>query len=336
MFDALGKLLALVLAQFYNLTNSYGVAIILLTVVVRLLLFPLTAKQMRSMQGMTKLQPELKRLQAEHKDDRMKLQEEMTSLYKREGVNPVGGCLPLIMQIPVFIGLFNVIRGLSNSGGLNWLQIHVPTPKYLKPSDKMYQSIVSSGGRLSSFGFDLAQSAKAATGSLGNRAPFVLLVAGYVVTAVVQQVLAARRNPAALTGPNAQVQKIMKFLPIFMGIFYYSMPAGLVLYFVASNVWTIAQQEVLAKVMPSPAIDGSEAQAPAAATDSDSTPSKSTGNSPTVRTSKKSSGTTPVSPKQTALPGGKTPRAGNVPPKTDRKGVSNAPTGQKPKKPKGR
>jgi YidC/Oxa1 family membrane protein insertase len=253
MLNTLFQALGLLLSTFYKFTKSYGFSIILLTVFVRLLLFPLTAKQMRSMQGMTKLQPELKKLQAEHKDDRMKLQEEMTALYKREGVSPVGGCLPLVMQIPVFIGLFNTIRGLTNSGRLAWMQIEVPKPKYLDSGSEMYRSIVRSGGRLMSFGFDLAQSASGATGSLGNRAPFVGLVVAYVVTAFLQQHLATRRNPQALTGPNAQVQQIMKIFPLFLGFFYYNMPAGLVLYFVASNLWTIAQQEVLAKTMPNPA-----------------------------------------------------------------------------------
>lgn len=251
MLDSLYKALGGLLSLFYQLTKSYGFSIVLLTVAVRLVLFPLTAKQMRSMQGMSKLQPELKKLQVEHKDDRMKLQEEMTALYKREGVSPVGGCLPLIMQIPVFIGLFNVIRGLTNSGRLAWMQIEVPKPKYLNTGGDMYRSIVRSGGRLVSFGFDLAQSASGATGSLSKRAPFVLLVVAYVVTAFFQQHLAAKRNTQPLTGPNAQVQQIMKIFPLFLGFFYYTMPAGLVLYFVASNLWTIAQQEVLARTMPS-------------------------------------------------------------------------------------
>jgi YidC/Oxa1 family membrane protein insertase len=261
MLDKLYEGLGRVLSLFYDFTNSYGFAIVLLTVFVRLLLFPLTAKQMRSMQGMSKLQPELKKLQAEHKDDRMKLQEEMTALYKREGVSPVGGCLPLIMQIPVFIGLFNVIRGLTNSGRLAWLQIEVPKPKYLDNNGDMYRSIVRSGGRLMSFGFDLAQSASGATGSLGKRAPFVGLVVAYVVTAFLQQHLAARRNTTPLTGPNAQVQQIMKIFPLFLGFFYYTMPAGLVLYFVASNLWTIAQQEVLAKKMPNPVVTADDKSA---------------------------------------------------------------------------
>ncbi len=301
MLNSLYSALGWLLSMFYELTKSYGFAIVLLTVAVRLVLFPLTAKQMRSMQGMSKLQPELKKLQAEHKDDRMKLQEEMTALYKREGVSPVGGCLPLIMQIPVFIGLFNVIRGLTNSGRLAWMQIEVPKPKYLNTSGDMYRSIVRSGGRLVSFGFDLAQSASGATGGLSKRAPFVMLVVAYVVTAFLQQHLAAKRNTTPLTGPNAQVQQIMKIFPLFLGFFYYTMPAGLVLYFVASNVWTIGQQEVLARVMPStppPVVDAPSTEK-VVNESKDSTPARS-----------KSSGTKPVAtPNSTTKPQpGSTPR----------------------------
>jgi YidC/Oxa1 family membrane protein insertase len=277
MLEKLYEGLGFVLSLFYDFTKSYGFAIVLLTVFVRLLLFPLTAKQMRSMQGMSKLQPELKKLQAEHKDDRMKLQEEMTALYKREGVSPVGGCLPLIMQIPVFIGLFNVIRGLTSSGRLAWMQIEVPKPKYLDSNGDMYRSIVRSGGRLMSFGFDLAQSASGATGSLGKRAPFVGLVVAYVVTAFLQQHLATRRNTTPLTGPNAQVQQIMKIFPLFLGFFYYTMPAGLVLYFVASNLWTIAQQEVLAKKMPNPVVATDDKSTDIAESATPGTPGKPAG-----------------------------------------------------------
>jgi YidC/Oxa1 family membrane protein insertase len=315
LFQALGWLLS----TFYRFTKSYGFSIILLTVFVRLVLFPLTAKQMRSMQGMTKLQPELKKLQAEHKDDRMKLQEEMTALYKKEGVSPVGGCLPLVMQIPVFIGLFNTIRGLTNSGRLAWIQIEVPKPKYLDSGSEMYRSIVRSGGRLMSFGFDLAQSASGATGSLGNRAPFVGLVVAYVVTAFLQQHLASRRNPQALTGPNAQVQQIMKIFPLFLGFFYYNMPAGLVLYFVASNLWTIAQQEVLAKTMPHPVIAAGESTKPAAVSDEKNT--KNNNNKNTNKGSLAKAPAKPVPPTASSKQGESKPKLGSTPRTTGKPGA---------------
>lgn len=104
------------LAFFYELPvvgGSYGFAIILLTLAVMVILMPLTLKATRSTIKMTQLQPELKRLQKEYKDDRQALNEQMMALYQSNGVNPVGGCLPMLAQLPVFLLLFNVLRGLS-------------------------------------------------------------------------------------------------------------------------------------------------------------------------------------------------------------------------------
>ena len=246
MFDVLGKLLSF----FYQLTKSYGVSIILLTVTVRLILFPLTAKQTRSMAAMSRVQPQVKKLQAQYKDDRQKLNEELMKFYKQERINPAAGCLPLILQIPVFIALFRVIRGLSHSGQLAWLQITVPKPSYLDSGSDMYRAIVKSGGRLVSWGFDLAQSAAGVGGTFAHRLPYVSLVVGYAVSGWVQQAMATKKNPQPATGQGAQMQSIMKIFPIFMAIFSYSMPAGLVVYWLASNLWTIGQQELLFRTMP--------------------------------------------------------------------------------------
>ena len=196
MFDILGKLLSF----FYQLTKSYGVSIILLTVTVRLILFPLTAKQTRSMAAMSRVQPQVKKLQAQYKDDRQKLNEELMKFYKQEGINPAAGCLPLVLQIPVFIALFRVIRGLSHSGQLAWLQITVPKPSYLDAGSDMYRAIVKSGGRLVSWGFDLAQSASGVGGTFAHRLPYVSLVVAYAVSGWVQQAMATKKNPAPATG----------------------------------------------------------------------------------------------------------------------------------------
>lgn len=107
-------LFADLLAFFYRLIPSYGMAIVLLTVAVRLVLFPLTAKQARSMQALQRLQPELRRLQQKYRNDRQKLNEEMMKLYREHQVNPLAGCLPLLLQLPLFIVLYRVILGLTH------------------------------------------------------------------------------------------------------------------------------------------------------------------------------------------------------------------------------
>ena len=98
------------LAAFYALVPSYGLAIILLTIAVRVLLLPLSIKQTKSMREMQVIQPEVKKLQTKYKSDPQKRNEEMMKLYKEHGVNPFGGCLPLLMQMPLFIGLYQVVR----------------------------------------------------------------------------------------------------------------------------------------------------------------------------------------------------------------------------------
>src|SRR5690242_12455536 len=109
MYDAIASLLNF----FYELIPDYGAAIALLTLAVMLILTPLTLKGTRSMMMMQQLQPEMKKLQTQYKDDRQKLNEELMKFYKENNINPVGGCLPLLVQMPVFIVLYNVLRGLT-------------------------------------------------------------------------------------------------------------------------------------------------------------------------------------------------------------------------------
>src|SRR5438132_4163941 len=115
MFHAIAKPMASLLAFFYQLIPNYGVAIILLTVAVMIVLTPFTIKSTRSMLAMQRLQPELKRLQAQHKNDRQALNEAMMAFYKEHNVNPLSGCLPMLLQMPVFFGLYEAIRGLTKN-----------------------------------------------------------------------------------------------------------------------------------------------------------------------------------------------------------------------------
>ena len=104
------KIFGTALAGFYALIPSFGLAIILLTILVRVVLLPLSIKQTKSMREMQRIQPEIKKLQAKNKGDRQKMNEELMALYKEHGVNPLGGCAPLLLQFPVLIGLFYVVR----------------------------------------------------------------------------------------------------------------------------------------------------------------------------------------------------------------------------------
>ncbi len=231
--DPIAKPIAAVLAFFYSLVPNYAVSIIMLTVCVMIILTPLTIKQTRSMLVMQKLQPELKKLQDQHKNDRQALNEAVMALYKEHNASPLGGCLPMLLPFPVFLALFRVLEGLSR-------QVHGHSvPKYLSPHTTMYKDIVAADGQLNSFGMNLAKSAVNVSGSFWTKLPYFILLLIMVGTQYYQQRQMTSRNPAAAQGPQANM---MKFIPIFFGVISIRFPAGVVLYWTVSNGIRIFQQ----------------------------------------------------------------------------------------------
>ena len=235
ILDPIYTVMGSALAWFYALVPSYGLAIALLTIAVRILLIPLTTKQVKSQQAMQRIQPELKRLQAKYKDDRQKLNEEMMKFYKENKVNPVAGCLPLLLQTPLFLVLYRLILGLT----------HKP-PKHIPVASELYTSLVASGGKMVSWGIDLAQSASAQK-TFGDRWPYYILVALTVATGFYQQHQMTARMPAGAS--NAQMKMIGRVFPVMIGLISLNIPAGVVVYFIVSNVWQIAQQEVTFRML---------------------------------------------------------------------------------------
>jgi len=255
LFDAMAQLLAV----FYSVIPSYGFAIILLTVVVMIIVTPLTLKGTRSMMLMQQMQPEIRKLQEKHKGDRQKLNEELMALYKENQINPVGGCLPLLVQAPVFIVLYTVLRGLTRRvsdlgyatgwsvGGVDlgslvkppsWLRTF--DPAYLSPDTDLYQSL-SRATEMRWLGMDLAASPqRALSESVVSFIPYALLILVVAVTGFVQQRQIQGRVPKGQV--NSQQQMIMKFLPIMLPIFSFTLPGGLVLYFAVSNLYRVGQQ----------------------------------------------------------------------------------------------
>src|SRR5215470_1655393 len=131
-FDPLYNFFGAILAFFYSLVPNLGVAIIMLTVVVMLALFPLTAKQAKAMLNMQRAQPEIKRIQQKYKNDRQKQNEEVMKFYQENKINPLAGCLPLLVQMPIFISLFHLMR----------------TPyKYLPTDSKLYAAFCTPAGK---------------------------------------------------------------------------------------------------------------------------------------------------------------------------------------------
>src|SRR5262245_4077248 len=148
MFD----LLAGTLAFFYDLVPNFAVAIVLLTLTVMLVLTPLTLKGTRSMLALQKLQPEMKRIQELHKNDRQAQNEARMAFYNEHKINPITGCLPTFMQFPIFIVMFRVINGLVKHKTVDGVRIG--TPSYLSHDSALYHALRDSGGRMKSFGVD--------------------------------------------------------------------------------------------------------------------------------------------------------------------------------------
>ena len=257
-FEPFFKFFATILAFCYALTSNYALAIILLTLLVMVVVTPLTLKGTRSMMMMQQLQPEMRKIQARYKDDRQKLNEELLKFYKENNINPLGGCLPLLVQMPVFLVLYQVLRGLTRrvsdlGSATGWMSgqfpgniskppdiVRVFDPAWINHDTKMYQNL-SVSTQMEAFGMDLSESAsKALQQGVLHAAPFLVLIAIVAATGFVQQRQIQGRNPNAQVNP--QQQMIMKIMPIFLPVISFGLPAGLVLYFAVSNLYRIAQQ----------------------------------------------------------------------------------------------
>ena len=250
VFDPVYNFFGAILAFFYGIIPNLGVAIILLTVLVMLAMFPLTAKQAKSMMAMQRAQPEIKKLQAKYKNDRAKLNEEMMKFYQENKINPLAGCLPLLVQMPVFLALFRVMRDpykhipkssdlyaafcTGPAGKLHTVECNIPKLGLPKPQEFL--------------GMDLSQHATAVTGGFLDALPYFILVGLVIVTGFLQ----ARQSRRNAPNMNSQMAIITSILPIGFGLFSLQFPAGLVLYFLVSNLWRLGQQELIMRKITRP------------------------------------------------------------------------------------
>jgi YidC/Oxa1 family membrane protein insertase len=243
MFDGLFRVIAQTLSFFYDLVPNYAVAIAMLTLVVMLVTTPFTLKGTRSMIQMQRLQPEMRRLQLKYKDDRQKLNEELMAFYKENQLNPLGGCLPMLLQAPIFIILYNVVRGLTNTPGTQTTF----EPKYLDESSNLFGDLVGND-KMMAFGVDLAESAsKALADGFVHGLPHVLMVAIVAVSSYYQQKQIQGRNPDAEVPP--QQKMLMRIMPLMFVVFAFVSPAALVVYFVTSNLYRIGMQHYITRTL---------------------------------------------------------------------------------------
>ena len=260
------EVFAAALAGFYAIVGNYGLAIILLTIAVRIVLLPLSIKQTRSMREMQKIQPEVKKIQAKHKGDRQKMNEEMMALYKEHGVNPFGGCLPLLMQMPVFIALYRLIStpleymGYELSGaetyvpseGVEGIMAQVQDSALARALDTAPLEVNQFLGvfRLDCEPMNVFREAQGCEGGVVGFIPYLLLIGLMGFTTFYQQKqMQAQRGPTQ--DPQAQqMQMMMKIMPVMLMFFSFQFAAGLTLYWLTTNVWSIAQQHLMLRVAP--------------------------------------------------------------------------------------
>ena len=205
LLSPIQNVLEIIIVWLYqNVIANYGIVIILLTIIVRLILTPLTITQTRSMARMQKIQPQLKELQKKYKDDKQKLQQETMDFYKQNNVNPLAGCLPLLLQMPVFFALFQALRN---------------------PTEKVTDVVKD---------FDFLWL------NLNERDPYYILVILMVATMFLS---------TKLSTTDPKQSKIMYILPVVFGFISWQFPAGILVYWVTTNVWSIGQQWIVNRIV---------------------------------------------------------------------------------------
>ena len=322
VFQAVLNGLGWVLAKIYDFIPSYGIAIMVLTVIIRLILMPIGIKQVRSMRAMQAIQPQMKKVQQKYKGDKQKQQEEMMKLYQEHGVNPLASCLPLLLQLPVFICLYAVLRpplpGVDNHipeesalyqaigeppyAGTSFLGMNLfcspaqsgnpetpalvngklvdavtptETTLTLKGSftleetghlialgeeQALVRTIVEPGNpdagepavvsvergaadtTAAAHAADSGARIEATTLDCGDgwpaRIPYIAIMGAMIFTMYYSSRQMQKASPAAAS----QQQKLLKYMPLFFGIFFFQVPTGLIVYWTTSNTWQIGQQ----------------------------------------------------------------------------------------------
>ena len=259
LLDLLGGILAF----FYDLIPNYGVSIIFLTLLVGIALFPLTYKQTKSMRAMQEVQPEVKRLQKEYKEDREELNKQLMALYQERGVNPASGCLPLLVQMPIWFALYRVLwqgSGIPDDSALKQVitaaneALYVTDPATGELTATLQPGVDIAADQFSSvmfLGINLLVRPSAAVdlSNILGSLPYIVLIAAIVVAGFYQQVQTTRRrNDNGDQEQSAQMQtmqRALRIMPIVFGFISWNFVSGLGLYFATSNIFRIGQQAVI-------------------------------------------------------------------------------------------
>jgi YidC/Oxa1 family membrane protein insertase len=281
LLDGLGW----VVAQIYDLIPNYGVTIIVLTILIRLVLFPLGVRQIRSMQHMQIIQPKIKQIQQKFKGNKQRQQEEIMKLYREYGVNPFSGCWPVLLQFPILIAMYSVVRfpqhpihipedtklyaavtaqipqtdangdPITSQAQIDELDLPGPTSgtsflgmNLLCSAAHAGKSDATLGDRVSAGGETVTLEYPVNCGKAINRIPYYTFAVLMFGTTFFQQRQMQKASPPGAA--SSQQQALLKVMPLMFGVFGIFFPAGLVVYWTTSNAWQIGQQYYMLRTRP--------------------------------------------------------------------------------------
>lgn len=223
---------------------TWALSIICLTVVIRIALIPLFVRQIHSSRQMQILQPKVKELQKKYGHDRERLGQETMKLYREHNANPLSSCLPLLLQMPIFLALFRVLDGAANGIARgHWLEVNPDLVTSLQQATIFGAPISATFMKALPYGFS------------STLVVAVVLILAMTATMFITQLQLMRKNmpPEALTGPFAQQQKMMLYIfPIVFAVGGINFPIGVLIYWLASNIWTMGQQFYVIRRNPAP------------------------------------------------------------------------------------
>ena len=229
-----------VLVFFYKGVGDYGVAIVLLTVVMRIILTPVMWKQTKSMLELQKVQPKIKALQDKYKNDKEKQQEELMKFYQENKVNPFGGCLPLLAQMPIFIALYGVLGGKATDAGPTFAKYLMSLAPAAREAAKHFWLILPDLTKM-------PQQIWAAGMTAGGVGTALLQVLPYAIFVILFGVSVWLPQYLMTTDPTQR--KTGTYMALFMLYIGWVSPAGVLLYWVTSSAWQVGQQLLTQRIM---------------------------------------------------------------------------------------
>ena len=219
------------LSYVYDFVASYGLSIVILTIIINIIIFTLTLRQTRSTKRMLDAQADIKKVQKQYKDDKEELNKKIAELYKEKGINPLGCVVPLLVQMPVWFALFRVLR----------------EPLLFIPKEATLYSQLGDRSGVLFFNMDLQIPASSLIAWI-DRVPYIILILLVVGTALIQQNQLTKKQGKSNNQQQQQMQMIGKVMPIFFGFISWTLPSGLVVYFLTGNIFRIGQQALIVKI----------------------------------------------------------------------------------------